>query len=113
MYTDPTHLKVEDPGKVEGNPVFTYLDAFGQDKSKIEELKAHYKKGGLGDSIVKKYLLDELTAFLDPIRRRREELAKDPKHVMDLLFKGTQAANLVAEATLKDVKRAMGIDYFG
>jgi tryptophanyl-tRNA synthetase len=112
MYTDPTHLKVEDPGKVEGNPVFTYLDAFGTDRSKIEELKAHYQRGGLGDSIVKKYLLDELSAFLDPIRRRREELAKDPKHVMDILFKGTQAANLVAEATLKDVKRAMGIDYF-
>jgi tryptophanyl-tRNA synthetase len=111
MYTDPGHLKVEDPGKVEGNPVFTYLDAFGTDKAKIEELKAHYARGGLGDSIVKKYLLDELLAFLEPIRKRREELAKEPRQVMSYLFHGTEIAVEAAHKTLMDVKKAMGIDY--
>ena len=111
MYTDPGHLKVEDPGKVEGNPVFTYLDAFAKDKAKVEELKAHYQRGGLGDSVVKKYLLDVLLEFLDPIRKRREQLAKDPKHVMDILFQGTDVANAMAQNTLHEVRRAMGIDY--
>lgn len=111
MYTDPNHLRVEDPGKVEGNPVFTYLDAFGKDKGKIEELKAHYARGGLGDSVVKKYLLEVLLEFLAPIRKRREEFAKDPKHVMQILFKGTEVANEAANKTLSEVKRAMGIDY--
>lgn len=111
MYTDPGHLRVEDPGKVEGNPVFTYLDAFATDKAKVEELKAHYQRGGLGDSAVKKYLLEVLMAFLDPIRKRREEFAKDPKYVMDLLFKGTEETNKIAEQTLKEVRSAMGIDY--
>ncbi len=112
MYTDPGHLRVEDPGKVEGNPVFTHLDAFGTDKAKIEELKEHYRRGGLGDSIVKKYLLEVLQTFLEPIRKRREELAKDPKHVMDILFKGTEAANRAAHQTLIEIRQAMGIDYF-
>ncbi|PIS03134.1 MAG: tryptophan--tRNA ligase [Chlamydiae bacterium CG10_big_fil_rev_8_21_14_0_10_42_34] len=111
MYTDPGHLKVEDPGKVEGNPVFTYLDAFGQDKAKIEELKAHYARGGLGDSVVKKYLLETLLAFLEPIRKKREEFAKDPKEVMNYLFKGTEVAKRRAEQTLSEVRAAMGIDY--
>jgi tryptophanyl-tRNA synthetase len=112
MYTDPGHLKVEDPGKVEGNPVFTYLDAFGSDKGKIEELKAHYRRGGLGDSVVKKYLLEVLLAFLDPIRHKREHFAKDPGHVMGLLKAGTQVAAGVADQTLLEVRRAMKIDYF-
>ena len=112
MYTDPGHLRVEDPGKVEGNPVFTYLDAFGVNKEKIEEMKAHYSRGGLGDSIVKKQLLDELQSFLDPIRARREEYAKDPRAVMDLLRKGTAAAGAVAHQTFAEVRKAMGIDYF-
>lgn len=111
MYTDPGHLRVEDPGKVEGNPVFTYLDAFGKDTAKIDELKAHYARGGLGDSVVKKYLLEVLLAFLEPIRKRREEYAKDPQHVLRLLFQGTEVANTVANQTLKEVRRAMGIDY--
>lgn len=111
MYTDPGHLKVEDPGKVEGNPVFTYLDAFGKDKAKIDEMKAHYARGGLGDSVVKKYLLEVLLAFLEPIRKRREEYAKDPKQVMNYLFQGTKVANAAAHATLMDVRKAMGIDY--
>ncbi len=111
MYTDPGHLRVEDPGKVEGNPVFTYLDAFGRDKAKIDELKAHYARGGLGDSIVKKYLLEVLLEFLEPIRKRREEYAKDPKQVMSYLFKGTEVANAEAHKTLMEVRKAMGIDY--
>lgn len=111
MYTDPGHLRVEDPGKVEGNPVFTYLDAFGKDRAKIEELKAHYARGGLGDSIVKKYLLEVLLEFLEPIRRRREEFAKDPHQVMSYLFQGTEVAKQVAHQTLLDVRKAMGIDY--
>lgn len=112
MYTDPNHLRVEDPGKVEGNPVFTYLDAFASDKNKVQELKDHYQRGGLGDSVVKKYLLDVLLAFLEPIRKKREELAKDPQYVMDTLFQGTQAVNGLAHQTLKEVRQAMGIDYF-
>ena len=112
MYTDPNHLRVEDPGKVEGNPVFIYLDAFGTDKVKIEELKEHYQRGGLGDSVVKKYLLEVLLAFLEPIRARREQFAKDPQAVMDLLFHGTQVAIEEASKTLNEVRRAMGIDYF-
>jgi tryptophanyl-tRNA synthetase len=111
MYTDPTHLRVEDPGKVEGNPVFTYLDAFARDKAKVDEMKAHYQRGGLGDSIVKKYLLDNLQDFLDPIRTRRAELAKDPRAVWDMLFKGSQEANKTANQTMAEVRHAMGIDY--
>jgi tryptophanyl-tRNA synthetase len=111
MYTDPGHLRVEDPGKVEGNPVFTYLDAFGTDSAKIEEMKAHYARGGLGDSVVKKYLLEVLLQFLEPIRKRREEFAKDPKSVMSLLFQGTEVANQKAQQTLEEVRKAMGIDY--
>lgn len=111
MYTDPGHLRIEDPGKVEGNPVFTYLDAFGKDTAKIDEMKAHYARGGLGDSLVKKYLLEVLLAFLEPIRKRREEYAKDPKQVMSYLFQGTEAAQAVAYETLTEVRRAMGIDY--
>lgn len=113
MYTDPGHLRVEDPGKVEGNPVFTYLDAFGKDKAKIDELKAHYAKGGLGDSVVKKYLLEVLLEFLEPIRAKREEFAKDPDKVMDYLQAGTEIANHAANQTLSEMKRAMGINYFG
>lgn len=112
MYTDPNHLRVEDPGKVEGNPVFTYLDAFATDIAKVDELKAHYQRGGLGDSVVKKYLLEVLLSFLEPIRKKREGFAKDPQHVMDILAKGTESANIVAHQTLSEVRKAMGIDYF-
>ncbi len=111
MYTDPGHLKVEDPGKVEGNPVFTYLDAFGRDTAKIDEMKAHYARGGLGDSVVKKYLLEVLLAFLEPIRKRREELAKDPGQVMSYLRQGTEVARQEADKTLHQVRSAMGIQY--
>lgn len=112
MYTDPGHLRVEDPGKVEGNPVFTYLDAFGKDKAKIEELKAHYQRGGLGDSIVKRYLLEVLQEFLEPIRLKRKEFERDPVEVMRLLEEGTAKARDAAGKTLGEVRAAMGINYF-
>jgi tryptophanyl-tRNA synthetase len=92
MYTDPGHLKVEDPGKVEGNPVFEYLDAFDPDKAKVQELKDHYARGGLGDSVVKKYLNDVLQAFLEPIRHRRAVWAQDKGAVWEILRQGTDHA---------------------
>lgn len=112
MYTDPKHLRVEDPGTVEGNPVFAYLDAFDPDKEILEAMKEHYRRGGLGDSKVKQRLLDVLLAELNPIRARREEFAKDPATVMRMLEKGTEAAREVAAGTLEQVRRAMRIDYF-
>lgn len=112
MFTDPEHIRVEDPGKVEGNPVFTYLDAFGSDKTKIQELKDHYQRGGLGDVIVKRYLNEVLQEFLTPIRKRREEYAKDPAQVMEILKKGTEKARGTAAQTLFEVRAAMGINYF-
>jgi tryptophanyl-tRNA synthetase len=112
MYTDPGHLRIEDPGKVEGNPVFDYLDVFDPDKAHVEELKAHYQKGGLADSVVKKRLTEALLAFLEPIRKRREDLAKDPGGVMEMLKLGSQIAEQVADQTLADVRRVMRLDYF-
>ncbi len=111
MYTDPGHLRVEDPGKVEGNPVFSYLDAFGTDLDKIQELKAHYQKGGLGDGTVKKYLIEVLLEFLEPIHKRRAMFEGDNGAIMEILRKGTEKANETASQTLADVKRAIGIDY--
>ena len=112
MYTDPNHIHVEDPGQVEGNMVFTYLDVFGKDKDYIEELKEHYRRGGLGDVKIKRYLIDVLEAELAPIRARRLEFAKDPQAVMEMLRQGSLQAEKVAAATLDDVKKAMGIQYF-
>ncbi|MES2345810.1 MAG: tryptophan--tRNA ligase [Chlamydiota bacterium] len=112
MYTDPGHLRVEDPGKIEGNPVFTYLDAFDKDIDGVQALKDHYMCGGLGDSVVKKRLLEILQAFLEPIRTRREAYAKDPAQVMDILKLGTERAVKVAALTLKEVKAAMHLNYF-
>ncbi|CAI3497552.1 tryptophan--tRNA ligase [Enterococcus cecorum] len=112
MYTDPNHIHVEDPGQVEGNMVFTYLDVFGKDKAYIEELKEHYRRGGLGDVKIKRYLIDVLEAELAPIRARRLEFAKDPQAVMEMLRQGSLQAEKVAATTLDDVKKAMGIQYF-
>lgn len=111
MYTDPNHLRVEDPGKVEGNPVFSYLDAFGTDLEKIQDLKSHYEQGGLGDSVVKKYLLEVLLEFLEPIQKRRAQFEPDPDGVMNLILKGTERANETASQTLQEVRSAMGINY--
>lgn len=112
MYTDPTHIKVEDPGHIEGNTVFTYLDAFAQDKEKVEEMKEHYKKGGLGDMKVKRYLNEVLQAELEPIRNRRIEYAKDEEQIYKMLKEGSEKARAVAAQTLKEVRDAIGINYF-
>ena len=112
MYTDTGHLRVEDPGTVEGNPVFAYLDAFDPDKRVLDELKDHYRRGGLGDTAVKQRLLDVLLPELDVIRSRREKFAREPAQVMDLLREGSRAASMVAAQTLEEVRQAMKLDYF-
>jgi tryptophanyl-tRNA synthetase len=112
MFTDPNHLRVEDPGQVEGNVVFTYLDAFEPDTTLVKDLKARYRKGGLGDSVIKKQLEERLQAMLEPIRTRREQFARDPQAVWDILKAGTQQARQAAAVTLDEVKQAMGLTYF-
>ena len=121
MFTDPNHLRVEDPGQVDGNPVFTYLDAFAKPEhfaefwseySSLDEVKAHYKKGGLGDVKIKKFLNSVLQAELSPIRSRREALQKDIPQVYDILKAGTEKARKKAAETLAQVRDAMGINYF-
>ena len=113
MYTDPEHIGVEDPGKIEGNVVFAYLDVFAEDKEKVAEMKAHYQKGGLGDVAVKKYLIEEMDKVLKPIREKRAELEKNPEMIYEILKKGSLKAEKIAAQTLKEVKQAMKIDYFG
>ena len=113
MYTDPEHIRVEDSGKIEGNVVFAYLDVFDEDKEKVAEMKAHYQKGGLGDVAVKKYLIEEMDKVLKPIREKRAELEKDPEMIYGILRKGSLKAEKIAAQTLKEVKQAMKIDYFG
>ena len=121
MYTDPDHIQVSDPGKVEGNCVFTYLDAFSSDEdfglflpeyNNLDELKDHYRRGGLGDVKVKKFLLNVLNKELEQIRARRHEYEKDIPEVYSILKKGTEAAYAVAQETLNDVKASMKINYF-
>lgn len=112
MFTDPEHIRVEDPGKVEGNMVFSYLDVFGTNKAEIEEMKAHYQRGGLGDMKVKRYLLDVLEAKFAPIRDKRQEVAKDKAQVMEMIRQGSIAAKQVAAQTLDDVRNAIGVNYF-
>ena len=121
MFTDPNHLRVEDPGQVEGNPVFIYLDAFCKPEyfeefwpeyNNLDELKAHYQRGGLGDVKVKKFLNNVLQETLEPIRNRRKELEKDIPAIYEMLKKGSEEAEKVAAQTLADVKAAMKINYF-
>ncbi|MDF7627108.1 tryptophan--tRNA ligase [Lactobacillaceae bacterium L1_55_11] len=112
MYTDPTHINIDDPGHVEGNVVFTYLDIFDPDKQRVQDLKEHYQAGGLGDMKLKKHLIEVMEVHMKPIRERREAYAKDIPAVMDILKKGSDHANEVAEATMEQVRHAMGIDYF-
>ena len=112
MYTDPNHLRIEDPGQVEGNVVFTYLDAFDPNKAEVEELKAHYRRGGLGDGTVKKRLEGVLKELIGPIRERRHELAKDPTYVMDVLRDGTEKCRLITQDTLDEVKAGLGLFRF-
>ena len=121
MYTDPNHIRVEDPGQIEGNTVFTYLDAFCKeeyfaeflpDYANLDELKAHYQRGGLGDVKVKKFLNNVMQAELAPIRERRKQWEKDIPAVYEILKKGSEEAKNVAAKTLDDVKKAMKINYF-
>ena len=121
MFTDPLHLQVSDPGHLEGNTVFTYLDAFCRqehferylpDYGNLEELKAHYQRGGLGDVKVKKFLNNIMQETLEPIRTRRKELERDIPAVYEVLRKGSEAAREVAAQTLSEVKSAMRINYF-
>lgn len=121
MYTDPTHLSVNDPGHVEGNTVFTYLDAFCRDEhfglyfpdyANLDEMKAHYMRGGLGDVKCKKFLEKVLNETLEPIRARRLEFQKDIPAIYDMLRRGCEEARAVAADTLADVRRAMKINYF-
>ena len=112
MYTDPNHIHVEDPGKIEGNTVFTYLDVFDPDKDKVAELKEEYQKGGLGDVKIKRYLNKVLEAELAPIRERREKFAQDEDAVYEMLLEGSKKANKVANETLQQVRDAIGLNYF-
>ena len=121
MYTDPNHLRVQDPGKVEGNPVFIYLDAFSRPEhfaeflpeyQNLDELKAHYQRGGLGDVKIKKFLNAVMQAELDPIRNRRKEWEQRLPEVVEILKEGSAVAEKTAAATLANVRKAMRIDYF-
>ncbi len=122
MYTDPNHVKVTDPGNVEGNTVFTYLDVFCTDEAyfkkylpeykNLDELKDHYRKGGLGDVKIKTFLFNILNEILTPIREKREELSRNPEVIYEILKKGTNEARMVAKENIKAFKHAMKIDYF-
>ncbi|MGP1481547.1 MAG: tryptophan--tRNA ligase [Hoylesella enoeca] len=121
MYTDPDHLRVEDPGRVEGNMVFTYLDAFCKPEDfaefwpeyqNLDELKDHYRRGGLGDMKCKKFLNSVLNKMLEPMRMRRREFEQDIPEIFNMLRKGTEKARAVAAQTMDEVRRAMKIDYF-
>ncbi len=112
MYTDPTHIHKEDPGKVEGNVVFAYLDIFDPNKDEVAELKKQYKKGGLGDMELKNRLSARLNEIIAPIRARREELAKNPDAVMKILEEGTKKMRKEAQKTLTEVKEKLKISYF-
>lgn len=121
MYTDPNHLRVQDPGKVEGNPVFIYLDAFSRPEhfaeflpeyQNLDELKAHYQRGGLGDVKIKKFLNAVMQAELEPIRNRRKEWEQRLPEVVEILKEGSAVAEQTAAATLANVRKAMRIDYF-
>lgn len=111
MYTDPNHIKVDDPGTVEGNVVFTFLDAFDQQKDEVENLKEHYRKGGLGDGVLKNRLANVLEELIAPMRTKRHEYEKDPAFIAELLKKGNERARDVAATTLSQVKRSMGLLY--
>ena len=121
MFTDPDHLRVDDPGKVEGNAVFTYLDAFSTDNDfanywpdykNLDELKDHYRRGGLGDMKCKKFLNTIINNMLEPMRQRRKEFEQDIPEIYNILKKGTDKARETAAQTMDEVRKAMRIDYF-
>jgi tryptophanyl-tRNA synthetase len=109
MYTDPNHLRASDPGVVEGNVVFTYLDAFDTDGAAIDELKERYRRGGLGDVTVKRRLEDVLQALLKPIRERREAVSKDLGYVLDVLRSGTSQARAITQSTFDELRDGLGL----
>jgi tryptophanyl-tRNA synthetase len=111
MFTDPTRIHPNDPGHVEGNPVFTYLDVFNTDKAEVEDLKDRYRKGTVGDVEVKERLFKVLTAFLDPIRARRAEFAAKPQLVREIISEGTRQGRALAQQTMEEVRAAMKIKY--
>ena len=121
MYTDPNHIKIEDPGQIEGNIVFTYLDAFSCDDDfkkylpeykNLDDLKAHYKQGGVGDMKIKKFLYTILENLLTPVREKRAYYESRIDVIKEYLKEGTEKANKLADQTLKEVKDAIGINYF-
>lgn len=109
MYTDPNHLHIEDPGQVEGNVVFTFLDAFDPNKEEVEKLKDHYRRGGLGDGTVKQRLTQVLEEMISPIRKRREEFAKDKGEVLEICRKGSEQAREVVAQSVAEMKKIMGV----
>lgn len=109
MYTDPGHLRVNDPGTVEGNVVFTYLDAFDEDQTELDRLKDHYRCGGLGDGTLKSRLEEILQELIAPIRERRQLLAQDLDHVLSVIQEGTERARERTEATKKEVTQGLGL----
>src|SRR3990172_1006673 len=110
MYTDPDHIHVNDPGKVEGNVVFSYLDIFDPEAEVVEELKTHYRRGGLGDVKLKRRLIDVLYTLIGPIRERREQFAQDPQAVMNIALEGSDKVRQVAAQTMDEVRRVMRLD---
>ena len=111
MYTDPDHIHVNDPGKVEGNVVFSYLDIFDPEVNVVEELKAQYRRGGLGDVALKRRLIDVLNTLVEPIRERRAVYAQDPQAVMNIALAGSAKVREIAACTMDEVRRAMHLDY--
>lgn len=112
MYTDPNHIHVKDPGVVEGNMVFTYLDIFDSHTQEVDALKEHYRRGGLGDVVIKRRLIDVLNAFLDPIREKRKIFEADKALVLKVIKEGTEKAQVRARETMNEVKNAMKLNYF-
>ena len=112
MFTDPNHIKIEDPGNTENNPVFIYLDAFCEDREKFEELKSHYEKGGLGDKVVKEYLFEVLEKILVPIREKRAYYDAHPEIVENIIKEGTKKARIKASEVLNRVRKNIGVEYF-
>ena len=109
MYTDPNHLRASDPGTVEGNVVFTYLDAFGESEAEVAELKARYRRGGIGDIAVKRRLEVILQVLLAPIRERRAVYARKPEYVRDVLREGTKKARDITQSTLAELRSGLGL----
>ena len=113
MYTDPNHLRVSDPGMIEGNVVFSYLDAFDTDRAAVDELKEHYRRGGLGDVTVKRRLDGVLQELLKPIRERRAAVSRDPGYVLDVLRSGTVKARAITQSTLDELRDGLGLFSLG